>query len=216
MTDMAPIVKIEDLADRYDDYFLEEARRQARARAAVTIPTRYRNATADHEPVREWARSLVAGAIKHRKRVAFTIAPGKSLTLLGPTGTGKTHQAYGVINGLVESGLSFRWEVAAAADIYAQLRPRHGIDSEAEFSRFARADLLVIDDLGAAKTSEWVEEVNYRLINYRYERECPTLITSNVPVKELVPQLGERVASRLREMSDRVVLAGPDRRGRAA
>src|SRR5690606_7391206 len=99
-----------------------------------------------------------------------------------------------------------------AADLYARLRPRHGIDSETEFRAIADAPLLMVDDLGAAKTSEWVEEVNYRLINWRYDRVLPTVFTSNVLPKELKVALGERVASRLVEMADRVTLKGEDRR----
>jgi DNA replication protein DnaC len=86
------------------------------------------------------------------------------------------------------------------------------VDSEEEFRRYATARLLVIDDLGAAKGSEWVEEINYRLINHRYEHKMPTLITSNLLPKELGAALGERVTSRLVEMADRVVIEGTDRR----
>lgn len=90
--------------------------------------------------------------------------------------------------------------------------PRPGVDSEQEFERYSRASLLVLDDLGAAKTTEWTEEINYRLVNYRYERDLPTLITSNVPPKQLGAAMGERVASRLIEMTSRVILAEADRR----
>lgn len=212
---MEPIARVEDLADDYDDYLLDQARTQARKRA-VRVPLRYRDSQVDHPDVRAWARMIVVNAVEQRTRLAFVPVAGPSLTLLGPTGTGKTHQAWGVINGLTESGLTLHWEFATAADIYAGMRPRHEVDSEAVFERYADAPLLIVDDLGAAKDSDWTEEVNYRLINHRYDRMLPTLMTSNVPVSELKPKLGERVASRLREMTTRVVLEGPDRRGRAA
>jgi DNA replication protein DnaC len=86
------------------------------------------------------------------------------------------------------------------------------VDLEAVFERHARADLLVLDDLGASKSTEWTEEINYRLVNHRYENELPTLFTSNVPPKELIGVLGMRVASRLVEMTTRVPLDGEDRR----
>lgn len=76
----------------------------------------------------------------------------------------------------------------------------------------ARCPLLLLDDLGAAKTSEWTEELTYRLINHRYEHMLPTLITTNLPTAELRTALGDRVASRLAEMTERVILTGPDRR----
>jgi len=86
------------------------------------------------------------------------------------------------------------------------------VDSEDVFERHAKAPVLMLDDLGAAKDSSWVEEVNYRLINHRYEWMLPTLVTSNVPPRDLAGEVGERVASRLTEMATPVVLKGPDRR----
>jgi DNA replication protein DnaC len=104
------------------------------------------------------------------------------------------------------------WLAVTAPDLYAQLRPRDGIDGESEFRRFADVPLLLLDDLGAAKNSEWTEEINYRLIGHRYAAMLPCLITSNVPVAQLKAILGDRVASRLREMCQFVALTGPDRR----
>lgn len=111
------------------------------------------------------------------------------------------------------TGVAARWTVVTAADLYAQLQPRYGIDSETEFQRYAKAHVLLIDDLGAGgKLSEHTETVNFRLINYRYDHQLPTLITSNVPPKELGARMGDRVASRLVEMCDRITITGPDRR----
>jgi DNA replication protein DnaC len=193
-----------------DPYWIGETLEQS-ARKAVAIPARYADAVVDVPAVADWVRALVAIAVQNRRLVPH-IRSGPSLLLVGSTGTGKTYQAYGAIRALGVSGVGCSWMVTTAADMYAQLRPRPKVDSETEFRRYADIGLLVLDDLGAAKGTEWNEEVNYRLINHRYENELPTLITSNVPPKELVPALGERVASRLVEMAERVVLRGSDRR----
>lgn len=108
--------------------------------------------------------------------------------------------------------MRLRWEATTTADLHARLRPRAGHDAERDLQSLARSPLLLLDDLGAAKTSEWTEELTYRLINHRYEHLLPTLITTNLPTAELRTTLGDRVASRLAEMTDRVVLTGPDRR----
>lgn len=183
-------------------------------RAAVqhngrAIPLHYRAAVASVPELRTWVDALVA---KAGIRIVPSVALGPSLLLLGPTGVGKTFQGYGAIRDLAVTGVSARWIAATAADIYAALRPRHQVDSETEFQKYAKADLLFVDDLGAAKATEWTEEVNYRLINHRYEAEKPTLFTSNVPPGQLGAALGDRVASRLTEMCQRVVLKGDDRR----
>lgn len=189
------------------DYGAAEAFSQAMSR----IPARYATALATDEGVRTWVAVLVRHALA-RRRVVASVDGGPSLLLLGPTGTGKTHEAYGVIRGLAACGIRSRWVAIPAADLYARMRPRHGVDSEAEFAAVGGAGLLVLDDLGAAKSSEWVEEVNYRLVNHRYEHALPTLFTSNIPPRDLAGALGERVASRLTEMTTRVVLKGSDRR----
>lgn len=176
------------------------------------IPAHYAAAVADVPAIRDWVRELVEGAVEDTARAAVALTTGPSLLILGPTGTGKTFQAYGAVRALSLSGLMCSWQFSTAADIYARLRPRPRVDSEEEFRSIANARLLVIDDLGAAKATEWTEEVDYRLINHRYERELPTLITSNVKPADLKPILGDRVTSRLVEMTTRVVLKGDDRR----
>ncbi|MFK0140667.1 ATP-binding protein [Streptomyces murinus] len=136
----------------------------------------------------------------------------RSLLIVGPTGTGKTHYAYGVLRGIAETGTTTGWAAYTAADLYAQLRPRAGRDSEATFETIADTDVLFVDDLAAAKLTEWTEEVTYRLINHRYEQCKPGIFTSNVPPAQLRDALGERIASRLTEMCERIVLKGDDRR----
>ncbi|MDQ2874400.1 MAG: ATP-binding protein [Actinomycetota bacterium] len=183
-----------------------------RARAAEDrIPARYDHALATDPEVRAWLAGLAERAIRTR-RVVPAITRGPSLLMLGPTGVGKTHQPYGMLRGMAALGIRAKWRCTAAADLYARLRPRHGVDSEAVFEEHARSALLVIDDLGAMKNSEWIEEVNYRLVNYRYEHELPTLFTSNLLPLDLANTMGGRVSSRLTEMSGRVTLKGDDRR----
>ncbi|PCG87962.1 ATP-binding protein [Streptomyces sp. WZ.A104] len=181
--------------------------------ADARIPARYRRALADHPLVTAWA-DQVAGAGRPGPS-GPGIAEGPSLLIVGPTGTGKTHQAYGALRALLTRGVRLRWEATTSADLHARLRPRNGHDTERDLQTLARSPLLLLDDLGAAKTSEWTEELTYRLINHRYERMLPTLITTNLPTPELRTALGDRVASRLAEMTERVILTGPDRRRRS-
>lgn len=198
-----------------DPHWIRENRESAQRRLAESLPPRFRDAQPTDPHVAEWVGFVVSAAVETRNSVMAAVTQGPSLLLLGPTGTGKTFQAWGAVRALAESGVSVNWTVTTAADMYARLRPRHRVDSEEEFERYQRARVLVVDDLGAAKGSEFTEEINYRLINHRYQAQMPTLITSNIPVRELGSALGERVASRLTEMAHRVVLKGDDRRRRA-
>lgn len=204
---------IEEIGPLDDPYTRQEQLRAAAEYADKHIPARFSDVDADNSEVIAWLQTVLDQAVTDSvRRVQISIQAGPSLLILGPTGVGKTHQAYGALRLLSKTGIRCAWKAVTAADLYAKLRPRHGVDSEAEFRALSDAPLLLVDDLGAAKNSEWVEEVNYRLINWRYERVLPTLLTSNVPPRELANGLGERVASRLIEMAARVVLQGTDRR----
>lgn len=183
---------------------LERDRKQLRReRMERVVPARYRDAEVSTPAVAVWCDRVLAQAEDMR---------GPSLLLLGPTGTGKTHAGYTAVRRLILAG--YRGTVAAltSADLFGMLRPRSGVDSEERMETLCRAAVLMVDDLGSAKGSEWTEEVTFRLINARYNAELPTLFTSNVPTRELAEILGGRVASRLVEMCQTVVLRGEDRR----
>lgn len=175
------------------------------------IPPRYREATAIDPAVRAWAEK-VAGMGSVGPGGTRGISYGPSLLIAGPTGSGKTHQAYGAVRSLLGAGVRLRWQAVTSADLHAQFRPRSNHDPEREIQELGRCPLLILDDLGAAKQSEWTEELTYRLINRRYTEMLPTLITTNLPTEELRSAVGDRVASRLAEMTTRVILTGPDRR----
>jgi len=82
-----------------------------------------------------------------------------------------------------------------------------------------QAELLVLDDLGAEKTSEWVQETLGLVINTRYNARRPTIVTTNLVDRtentdplSFALQVGERSRSRLREMCDWVEMGGADSR----
>ena len=193
-----------DDAPLYDVSTREGFLRRAVEVTDKRIPPRFRGATATHPDVTAWCGAFGPSS--------------PSLLILGPVGTGKTHQAFGAIRALAARGITVGWHADTAAGLFASLRPRDGSDSEAEYRRVATVPLLLLDDLGAAKGSEWTEEILYRLVNDRYEAMLPALFTSNIPAAGtpgtpgLREVLGDRVASRLAEMCKQVVLRGTDRR----
>jgi DNA replication protein DnaC len=194
-------------------------RDQAGARLAGMIPARYANSQLDDPQILAWVTAAMGDPWNltpiHDGRpdgdnLYGTMGP--SLLILGAVGTGKTYQAYGLVKWLFEQDLFRTIEITSAVEWYAALRPRSGVDSEAVFERYANTDLLMIDDLGTGKNSEWCEEQNFRLVDYRYNRQLTTIFTSNTPPRELGERLGARTASRLTQMCDHVVIKGQDRR----
>lgn len=199
----------------HPEYHRRRRAEWALKRWETATPPRYRKADATHPGVAAWADRVVADP-----------DTAGSLLLTGTTGTGKTHQAYGALRRIAAAGPSV-YEIAAitAADMYGRLRPK-GSDrgTEEELRRLCRVPLLVLDDLGSAKASEWTEEITYRLINERYNACRPTLYTSNLPTRaprdehgqptgpDLTSALGERIVSRLSEDTTVVAMTGHDRR----
>ncbi|MET7752597.1 ATP-binding protein [Micromonospora sp. NPDC005367] len=169
------------------------------------FPRRFRDAQADHPGVLAWIDQAVADPDN---------AP--SLLLLGPVGTGKTHQAYGALRALAPEVTGREWIATTSPDLFASLRPRPGADMEADFARYRQASILLVDDLGAAKNTEWVEEITYRLIDGRYLDMRPSIFTTNSTPAELRDHLGDRIASRLAQICTPIVLDGPDRRRTSA
>jgi DNA replication protein DnaC len=164
------------------------------------FPRRFAAAEPDHHDVMAWVGRYLRDP---------TTCP--SLLIVGPTGTGKTWQAYGALRTAVCTPAAPVWAATTFADFTAALRPS-GKDPEGAMDTYRDADMLLLDDLGAAKSSEWVEETTYRLLNRRYEAMLPSIFTTNLPLAELREGLGDRLASRLVEICERVVLTGADRR----
>ncbi|MFB7255097.1 ATP-binding protein [Streptomyces nojiriensis] len=203
--------------------------------AQLRIPRNYREAQVDHPAVAEWVRTVASSAVGHAASPLIPhfgtagqreITHGRSLLLWGSTGAGKTHQAYAAIRALTAAGCGVRWHATTAADLYGEMRARGGSDPEYLLRRIVRIPLLLLDDLGAAKASEWNEEITFRLLNWRAQNQLPTIVTSNLPpvrMPGMTPvqpvlrdKVGDRVLSRLSGMCTPVHLDGPDRRFRAA
>lgn len=182
------------------------------------------------ESVREFTPPRFQAPIPLPERVLEWAQRGTSaqgLYLCGQVGTGKTHtswaaiaawcQATGTVLQPMEVGQSGAPQVifTRMTDLLDDLRP--GDDARLRVRDCQRADLLVLDDVGAEKASEWTQERLYSIIDHRYAECYPLIVTSNLPPKRLSPQTGDRVASRLAEMCGKPVdMAGDDRRRPAA
>ncbi|WP_030755459.1 ATP-binding protein [Streptomyces sp. NRRL F-5135] len=177
-----------------------DRRKEAGDRYERMVPRRFTHATPG-ERATAWATQVAADP--HAAR---------SLLLCGPVGTGKTYSAWSALRAVADTGASIRFLATTEADLFARLRPGGSGSPEAELEAFATVDLLFVDDLGAAKNTEWTEEITYRLVNRRYEDCRPSIFTTNAAAKELANVVGDRIASRLRQMSDLIPMTGADRR----
>lgn len=126
----------------------------------------------------------------------------ESLLLWGDPGNGKTHLAAAIHNALREKGMVVVF--VSMPDLLSKIKAtfnRNNKESEEQILRaLSICDLLIIDDLGAEKTSDWVEETIFKIIDNRYRRNKPILATSNMAPKELPEQIGKRANDRIVEM----------------
>lgn len=144
----------------------------------------------------------------------------KGLLFHGPYGVGKTHLAVAILKAVIRKcgahGYFFE-----TSDLLRQIRNTYNnaVD-ETEMGVLMpalSAELLVLDDLGTEKTSEWVQETLGLVVNTRYNARRPTILTSNLrdPLDNTDPnsftfQIGARTRSRLREMCDWIEIQGAD------
>ena len=149
----------------------------------------------------------------------------QGLYLAGQVGTGKTHVAWAAVVAWCVKTMTIprgvpgesAWGRTAPnviftrmTDLLDDLRP--GDDSRQRIRDCQNAALLVIDDLGAEKASEWTQERFYSVIDHRYANCLPLIVTGNLPPSKLADQTGDRAASRLAEMCTVVPMTGADRR----
>lgn len=140
---------------------------------------------------------------------------GRGMILAGDVGTGKTHLTAAIVNDLVGNGVDCIF--GNITSLLGRLKNSYTGegDNESEImNKYCNCALLVIDDLGKEKTTEWVQEKLYAIINHRYEHYKKTIITTNDNFRTLEGKLGEAVVSRLIEMCDGYKLEGSDYRKR--
>lgn len=135
----------------------------------------------------------------------------KGLYLFGEPGSGKTHLAAAMGNALCLKEATY---FTTAPELLLKIKKTFN-DSKANdelLDRLSEAPLLIIDDIGSEKPTEWVRETFFVLIDRRYTHYRPTIITSNYSLDTLKDRLGYRIASRIAEVSTMVELRPNDYR----
>jgi DNA replication protein DnaC len=147
-----------------------------------------------------------------RVAVGFVEAPDHNLWLFGGVGSGKTHLAVAMIRALYGSGRSILFQYVPT--LLDELRDSFALEDDKRLKRHrvSTADVLVLDDLGCEKRTDWARERLTVIANERSVHGRPTIVTSNLKPSEVAERLGDRLVSRLREDGLTVDLGQEDRR----
>lgn len=122
----------------------------------------------------------------------------KSILMLGGTGLGKTHLSLAIAGEVVKNGFTVIY--VSAPDLFRKLQNEYygrgeaGVDT---MDLLQRADLLILDDLGAEIENQFAASALYNIINSRLNCHKPSIINTNLTLKEIEKRYSDRVASRL-------------------
>ena len=184
----------------------------------LEIPKRFKNKTfSNYKPYSDNQEGYKE-VIDYTKTFADRYKAGDWLILSGGYGLGKTHLALacarqclkyfaekyvdehaGVIN-YSQGGTKVIFRTSS--DLIQEIRDSYDSDKINEqdvMNRFRMIPLLIIDDLGTEKASEWQHEKMYTILDYRYREMKTTIITTNLTMRELKVQVSERIVDRMIE-----------------
>jgi len=154
------------------------------------IPSKYLNAS---------YQSFTGGEKAKQMCRAF---PGKDIVLHGKTGCGKTHLAAATLREMVEhdtiAGMAkFITVPNLLMEIRDSFKDRATETEKAIVTRYTNYAVLIMDDLGADRGTEWAIETLYLIIDGRDAELRPTFITTNLSLDEIEAHYGARIASRI-------------------
>ena len=196
---------------------------QARFLEATRIPRRYDVCSLqNYYPVQGNGSQLKAFNYAFRLVREYP-AVERGLLLMGTVGVGKTHLSVAILRGLLEKGVNclfceFGSLLKGIQDSY------NPISKTSELKVLApvyQADVLVLDELGASKPTDWVKDTMMQIIGTRYNDKKLTIFTTNyldarraATDETLEDRIGVRLRSRLFEMCKTVSIDGDDYRRR--
>lgn len=144
-----------------------------------------------------------------KKMVDLLKKTGKGIFIFGETGRGKTYALYAISKRFKEIGQRSR--VENWVELLLDLREKTQYLRDA-LGSILEPQVVMIDDLGSERQTEWSQEILYTIINMAYQKQKKIFVATNLSLDEFTARYGDRIFSRLMEMCEPYELKGKDRR----
>lgn len=126
---------------------------------------------------------------------SFSPASSKNLLFTGSAGLGKTHLTLAIVSGVIEKG--FLPVYSSAENLFSRIEAeKFSGEGRGTYDSILNSDLLVIDDLGAEMATQFTKSALYNLVNTRILTRKPTIINTNLSIKEIEARYTARISSR--------------------
>ena len=161
----------------------QRVRRAASGGIGTGIGRRFLEVSFDREPIVSLDRAVLRQVRAFTRSIEEKLNAGRGLWFDGPVGTGKTSLAILVAKAAEDAGRSYA--VYPVPRLLAEIKrtfDRDATDTYMDFfRRLCTVDLLVLDDLGSEKQTEWVLEQLYSIVNERWQDRRSIVVTTNLP-----------------------------------
>jgi DNA replication protein DnaC len=161
----------------------QRVRRAASGGIGTGIGRRFLEVSFDREPIVSLDRAVLRQVRAFTRSIEENLEAGRGLWFDGPVGTGKTSLAILVAKAAKDAGRSYA--VFPVPRLLAEIKRTFDRDASDSymgvFRRLCTVDLLVLDDLGAEKQTEWVLEQLYSIVNERWQDRRSIVVTTNLP-----------------------------------
>ncbi len=153
--------------------------------------------------------------LHHAYQLAFHFAenPEGWLFFMGGYGCGKTHLAAAIANEVWQRGGDALFVVVP--DLLDHLRstfhPDSTVSYDEQFELLRTVPVLILDDFGAQSNTPWANEKLYQIINFRYNAQLPTVVTTNLALEEIDPRIRSRLLDTM--LTATHYITAPDYRG---
>ncbi len=159
--------------------------------ANYNIPAKFREASFDNFSGGEQVKKICR------------MFPGVSILLSGKTGCGKTHLSVATLREMIKDDVIKGDAIfTTAPELLLDIRSCYSSndDEKALVEKYSTPEILILDDLGADKATEWAITTLYLILDRRNKDLKATFVTTNLSLPEIEGQYGARIASRLADM----------------